>query len=65
MESEGWTVKDCTTCRHAEYDCYEYYGTTAKCWFVSGCKLDNDTEVDSCEEYEEYQEPVDIWHDDV
>ena len=30
----------CETCKHAELDYEEYYGTTDKQWFVSGCELE-------------------------
>ena len=47
----------CGTCKYAIFDYEEYYGTTAKNWFVTGCKLDRDTEDDEeCESYSEYVE---------
>ena len=45
----------CESCRFAEWDFYEYYNTTEKCWFVCGCKKDvNEEECE--EEYEEVEE---------
>ena len=41
----------CTECPHAIWDYEEYYGTTQKQWFVSGCKIGKDPE--ECEEEDE------------
>ena len=47
-------MANCATCKHAIFDCEEYYGTTAKHWFVSDCKIDAVPNEDGeCEDYEE------------
>ena len=46
---------DCTKCKHAEWDCEEYYGGGRE-YFVCGCNRDADLEADECEEYEEGNE---------
>lgn len=46
-------TNECETCKYALFDYEEYYGTTAKEWFVCGCEKGNDP--DECEEYE-YEE---------
>ena len=46
---------DCTKCKHAEWDCEEYFGG-GKQYFVCGCNRDADLDADECEEYEEYEE---------
>ena len=28
----------CKNCKYAVWDCYEYYGTTQKQWFIEDCK---------------------------
>lgn len=43
---------NCEECKYAEWDYEEYYGTTKKQWFVCGCKLDNDPDVEDCEGFE-------------
>ena len=43
---------DCTECKSAIWDYEEYYGTTQKEHFVSGCKEDKDPEMCKAEEYE-------------
>ena len=43
-------MTDCTRCKHAVWDCEEYYNTH-KQWFVDGCRKDADPE--DCEEFEE------------
>lgn len=40
----------CINCANAVWDYEEYYNTTKRQYFVSGCKLDMD-ESDDCEEY--------------
>ncbi|SFU57164.1 hypothetical protein [Butyrivibrio sp. INlla21] len=45
---------DCNKCRWATWDCFEYYNTRKKQWFVDGCKKEQ-TE-DDCTEYEEREE---------
>lgn len=44
----------CNTCAYAEWDYERYYGSTAKDWFLVGCKKGLE-EQDECEEYEEYE----------
>jgi hypothetical protein len=44
-------MTDCTKCKHAIWDCEEYYNTQKKWWFVDGCRKDNEPE--DCEEFEE------------
>jgi len=45
----------CINCKYAEWDYFEYYGTTRKDWFVEGCEKCNDidTDTEDCEDYEE------------
>lgn len=48
-------MKECANCKYAQFGCYDYYGTTAKNWFVDGCKLDRPVpETGACEDYDEY-----------
>lgn len=48
-------MKECASCKYAQFGCYDYYGTTAKNWFVDGCKLDRPVpETGACEDYDEY-----------
>lgn len=44
-------MADCKHCRFAEWDYEEYFNTTDKQWFVSGCIKDEDEE--NCEGFEE------------
>ena len=44
-------MTDCRTCKHAEWDYEEYYGTNRRQHFISGCRLD--LEPEECDEYEE------------
>ena len=53
-------IDDCEKCKYALWDCAEFYGTTDKQWFISGCKKDQDMETEDCEEYKEW----DIVYDD-
>lgn len=41
---------DCSTCRWAEWDYEEYYSTTQKEWFVTGCMQDQS--ADKCTKYQ-------------
>lgn len=43
----------CETCKYAEWDYFEYYGTTQKNWFVEDCEKCNDIDTEDCEDYEE------------
>ncbi len=49
-------MNDCVNCKHAETDYAEYYGTTAKNWFVCGCSIGMDPEENDgeCEGFEEH-----------
>ena len=60
-KKEGVVQSKCLSCKHAQWDYEEFYNTTEKQWFVSGCNRimdahavanDND-EVISCNCYEE------------
>ena len=45
---------DCTKCKHAIWDYATYYDTTAKNWFVDGCRKDADPE--NCKEFKEKED---------
>lgn len=47
----------CNTCACATWDYERYYGSTAKDWFITGCKkgLEDGAEGEECEGYEEYE----------
>lgn len=52
----------CRGCKHATYDCYEYYGSLNKQWFIDGCRkgtepyYDNEEECVTCDEYSHIKE---------
>ena len=58
LRERGLTMNDCVNCKHAETDYAEYYGTTAKNWFVCGCSIGMDPEENDgeCEGFETYDE---------
>ena len=45
-------MSECENCRYALWDYEEYYGTTHKDWFVSGCRKGIELRED-CEYYTE------------
>ena len=48
-------MTDCCMCKYAVLDYEEYYGTTEKEWFVTGCKKGLD-KSENCPEYKEIQD---------
>lgn len=51
-------MNDCMNCNYAITDYFEYYGTTAKNYFVCDCAIGMDPEENDgeCEGFEEYDE---------
>lgn len=48
-------MADCQYCKHAIMDYEDYYGTTLKKWFVTGCEKCRNGEGD-CPEFEEWED---------
>ena len=54
---KGADMRECWRCKHSEMDCFEYYGTTDKEWFVCDCRKCNDIDSEEeCEDYDEWAE---------
>lgn len=54
----------CFSCKHAEWDYFEYYGTNRKDWFVEGCKKCHDIDTEDCDNCEDYEEKKEVQADE-
>lgn len=49
-------MADCQHCKYAIMDYEEYYGTTLKEWFVTGCEKCRVVDQTDCPEFEEWED---------